>query len=126
MLNEYEPILFDFGLSYHEKSGDTDLTSYVGSPLYMSPEVLLESGYNPFSIDVWGLGIILYSMIHGDTPNSSIMEMETLLDVMSTTDKIRHSASSRVAPLLDGMLAFNPSERWSLSQIRSYITDLLS
>lgn len=91
----------------------------------MSPEVLLEVGYDPYSIDVWGLGIILYAMIHGDTPNSHIMEMETLEEIMSTTSKFPNSASERVSPLLDGMLAFKPSERWTLEQVQSYITDIL-
>jgi serine/threonine protein kinase len=39
----------------------------VGSPIYMSPEGLLQSTYGPKS-DVWALGVLIYEMLHGDPP----------------------------------------------------------
>jgi serine/threonine protein kinase len=39
----------------------------VGSPIYMSPEGLLQSTYGPKS-DVWALGVLLFEMLHGDPP----------------------------------------------------------
>jgi serum/glucocorticoid-regulated kinase 2 len=33
--------------------------SYCGSPEYMAPEMLLQSGYN-YTLDLYTLGVILY------------------------------------------------------------------
>lgn len=41
--------------------------SICGTPEYMSPEMLKGKGYT-IKTDYWGLGIILYEMLHGFTP----------------------------------------------------------
>jgi serine/threonine protein kinase len=78
----------DFGLSavflshHHEEeqtAGTTDsglsmkrLTSVVGSPHYVAPEILENSGckdgYDGTKSDVWSLGVILYAMLAGNLP----------------------------------------------------------
>jgi serine/threonine protein kinase len=42
-------------------------STYCGSPMYMSPEVLNKNNYGSKS-DLWSVGIILYEMITGHTP----------------------------------------------------------
>lgn len=51
----------DLGLSRFFTSQTFEAFSKVGTPLYMSPEVLQGDGYN-FSADVWSLGCILYEL----------------------------------------------------------------
>lgn len=41
----------------------------IGSPIYMSPEGLINHEYGP-KTDVWSFGVLLYELIHGDTPLS--------------------------------------------------------
>lgn len=66
----------DFGLARiarkNENNLDNDLTedlftTYCGSPIYMSPELLNHEGYNTKS-DLWSLGVILYELITGTPP----------------------------------------------------------
>lgn len=41
--------------------------SFVGTPEYLSPEVLQNQGHNK-SVDIWSFGILLYEMAFGVTP----------------------------------------------------------
>ncbi|ELT89257.1 hypothetical protein CAPTEDRAFT_177924 [Capitella teleta] len=54
--------LGDFGIS-RILMGTSDMAStFVGTPYYMSPEVLKHEGYNSKS-DVWSIGCILYELV---------------------------------------------------------------
>ncbi|RKP12123.1 kinase-like domain-containing protein, partial [Piptocephalis cylindrospora] len=58
--------LGDFGLSRSLQSDDLAQT-YVGTPYYMSPEVVSRSAYNEKS-DMWALGCLVYQICTLDTP----------------------------------------------------------
>jgi NIMA (never in mitosis gene a)-related kinase len=51
----------DLGLSRQLSSQTFEAFSRVGTPLYMSPEVLQGKGYD-WKSDVWSLGCIAYEM----------------------------------------------------------------
>ncbi len=52
--------LGDFGLS-KDMAGHTFTQTYVGTPLYMPPEILAENRYDTKS-DIWSLGCLVYEM----------------------------------------------------------------
>jgi NIMA (never in mitosis gene a)-related kinase len=59
--------LGDLGLSRYFTSQTLEAFSKVGTPLYMSPEVLLGQGYG-FEADVWSLGCVLYELCRLRSP----------------------------------------------------------
>ena len=60
--------LIDFGFACRiSKSDDKLLKERVGTPIYMSPEIMSKRKYNSKS-DIWSLGVILYEMVHGYPP----------------------------------------------------------
>lgn len=69
MLSGGEPIIIDFG--YCEKLRGVKPTAFynVGSPSYMPPEAYFDTRYSEKS-DIWSIGVILYEMIEGHTPDS--------------------------------------------------------
>jgi len=52
----------DFGFAIRAKSLFADIP--VGSPIYMSPEGLINNNYGP-KTDVWSFGIMIYELLHG-------------------------------------------------------------
>ena len=58
--------LIDFGFAKKLAIGEK-AHSFCGTPDYIAPEVLLNEGYS-YSVDIWGLGVLVYEMIAGKTP----------------------------------------------------------
>ena len=67
--------LADFGISKILNPRETT-KSYVGTPEYIAPEMVLQKEYNR-SVDIWCFGILLYEMVYGLPPfynkNQNIM-----------------------------------------------------
>lgn len=51
-------MITDFGLSKILKAQDDILTTACGTPGYVAPEVLLQTGHNK-PVDLWSVGVIL-------------------------------------------------------------------
>ncbi|KAF9521194.1 hypothetical protein BS47DRAFT_1335310 [Hydnum rufescens UP504] len=116
--------LSDFGLCsvYRHKGSERHLTERCGSLPYIAPELCnSKKPYRGEPIDVWGAGVILFTLLVGNTPwdepSSSSPEYVAYLSgkifTMSPWDRITGNA---LALLLD-MLTVDPAERITLEQI---------
>jgi serine/threonine protein kinase len=67
--------LADFGFAIRASHIFKDIS--VGSPVYMSPEGLINNLYGP-KTDVWAFGILLYELLHGVAPLATCKSEEEL------------------------------------------------
>jgi len=77
MTDDGDVKLADFGVSTQLSRPYLTATQYIGSPLFMAPEVILKDKYN-HKADIWSLGITAIEMVEGDPPNTDIDSLEKL------------------------------------------------
>ena len=58
--------IIDFGLSKKTKNDNGNMHTFVGTTLYLSPEVI--SGKYDEKCDLWSIGVLLYFMLYGRYP----------------------------------------------------------
>ncbi|XP_043850330.1 calcium/calmodulin-dependent protein kinase kinase 1 [Dromiciops gliroides] len=60
----------DFGVSNQFEGNDAQLSSTAGTPAFMAPEAISDSGqsFRGKALDVWATGITLYCFIYGKCP----------------------------------------------------------
>jgi polo-like kinase 1 len=114
--------LGDFGLAAKlDFDGERKRTIW-GTPNYIAPEVLEGRNGHSFEVDIWSLGVIIYTLIIGKPP------FETT-DVKSTYDKIRKNSyyfpehvniSKEAKELIQLILHNDPSKRPSLEDIKNH------
>lgn len=53
--------------SFGPRGGEASRGTFVGTPLYVAPEMLEDNRSGPYT-DIWALGCTLFEMLAGRTP----------------------------------------------------------
>ena len=67
MLKKGVPKIIDFGFALYLKSKEQVITTRLGTPQYMSPQILDHTPYTSKS-DIWSLGVTLYELLYQKYP----------------------------------------------------------
>jgi len=109
----------DFGLAAQLEHDGEKKKTICGTPNYIAPEILEGKTGHSYEVDIWSIGVILYTCLFGRPP------FETS-DVKQTYRKIRHGSftfpdhpqvSSAAKHLITSILRVEPKARPSLDQI---------
>jgi serine/threonine-protein kinase len=112
----------DFGIALANADAHQKLTSageMVGTPGYLSPELLLGRPVDQRS-DVYALGVVLFEMLTGRTPFSDASVYKLMMDVVQTevpdVREINSEIDPGVAAILAKMLIKDPAKRYQTMQ----------
>ena len=75
-----------------------------GSTAYKSPEIILGQSYNPQSLDIWCLGIVLYSLLSAELPFEESSTKKTINKIANISYKMKDHFSPEVQELITMIL----------------------
>uniref|UniRef100_A0AAR2K8L2 non-specific serine/threonine protein kinase n=1 Tax=Pygocentrus nattereri TaxID=42514 RepID=A0AAR2K8L2_PYGNA len=106
----------DFGFSNEFTLGNK-LDTFCGSPPYAAPELFQGKKYDGPEVDIWSLGVILYTLVSGSLPFDGQNLKELRERVLRGKYRVPFYMSTDCESILRRFLVLNPTKRCSLEQI---------
>lgn len=110
--------LCDFGWSCQIDENEYR-TTICGTYEYMSPEIVNQTTHTN-KVDIWCLGMMLYEMLHGDSPFQvkSVNEIKKCLD--KSGFKISNRISEETKDFMLKMLNKDPDRRYDIKKVLNH------
>jgi serine/threonine protein kinase len=108
----------DFGFAKFTKSQFKDIN--IGSPIYMSPEGLINNIYGP-KTDIWAFGMLIYELLHGETPFShckSEHELKYNMSIPIGWSQLKAELSNEVKEVMLKCLEVEETKRISAAELK--------
>ncbi|KAJ8263321.1 hypothetical protein COCON_G00157780 [Conger conger] len=100
----------DFGLC-KEGMGHGDRTStFCGTPEFLAPEVLTDNNYTR-AVDWWGMGVLIYEMLVGESPFPGDDEEEVFDSIVNDEVRYPRFLSPESISIIQKLLRKNPERR---------------
>ncbi|XP_051996585.1 serine/threonine-protein kinase N2-like isoform X1 [Xyrauchen texanus] len=108
--NEGYVKIADFGLC-KEGMGFRDRTNtFCGTPEFLAPEVLTETSYTR-AVDWWGLGVLIFEMLVGESPFPGDDEEEVFDSIVNDEVRYPRFLSTEAISIMRRLLRRNPERR---------------
>ncbi|CAL6034429.1 Kinase [Hexamita inflata] len=108
----------DFGVSAQLKNDAQKKQTFIGTPFWMAPEIILQKAYG-FEADIWSVGITVIEMLEGKPPHSEKHPMKAMMSIPSDPEpRLDPSKYSTAAcDFVKCCLQKDPSQRLSYEQL---------
>lgn len=91
-----------------------------GTPAYLAPEIIIDTGYEGFFVDIWSLGVLLFAMLCGTVPFKAPTLEELHKLILAGEFTIPDNLSQEAKDLIQGMIRLEPGDRLTIPQILSH------
>jgi len=109
--------LGDFGIARVLSHTRSAAKTVVGTPYYLSPEIIKSEAYN-FKSDIWSLGVLLYEMAALQPPfNAQSLHQLAQKIIQGKYSKLPNHFSPQFDQLIKHMLQRDPAARPTIHQI---------
>uniref|UniRef100_A0A8C9A714 calcium/calmodulin-dependent protein kinase n=1 Tax=Prolemur simus TaxID=1328070 RepID=A0A8C9A714_PROSS len=112
----------DFGVSNQFEGNDAQLSSTAGTPAFMAPEAISDSGqsFSGKALDVWATGVTLYCFVYGKCPfiDDYILALHRKIKNEAVVFPEEPEVSEELKDLILKMLDKNPETRIGVPDIK--------
>uniref|UniRef100_A0A8C9IY54 calcium/calmodulin-dependent protein kinase n=1 Tax=Piliocolobus tephrosceles TaxID=591936 RepID=A0A8C9IY54_9PRIM len=112
----------DFGVSNQFEGNDAQLSSTAGTPAFMAPEAISDSGqsFSGKALDVWATGVTLYCFVYGKCPfiDDFILALHRKIKNEPVVFPEEPEISEELKDLILKMLDKNPETRIGVPDIK--------
>jgi serine/threonine protein kinase len=114
--------LGDFGVSAQLTNSISKKVSKIGTPYWMSPEVISQKSYDS-KCDIWSLGITCIEMAEGEPPYSEVRTFLVMKKILNNPPKGLTNPSlwsNDFNDFVQKCLIFNPAQRPTATQLLNH------
>uniref|UniRef100_A0A8C1MWK8 protein kinase C n=1 Tax=Cyprinus carpio TaxID=7962 RepID=A0A8C1MWK8_CYPCA len=105
----------DFGLCKEGMGHDDRTSTFCGTPEFLAPEVLTDTSYTR-AVDWWGLGVLIYEMLVGESPFPGDDEEEVFDSIVNDEVRYPRFLSTEAIGIMRRLLRRNPERRLGSSE----------
>ncbi|GHJ84622.1 hypothetical protein NliqN6_1024 [Naganishia liquefaciens] len=116
----------DFGLCavYKHQGKERLLSGRCGSLPYVAPELNASGGYQAEPVDMWGAGVVLFTLLVGNTPWDEPTLNSPEFEAYLSGELLKYEPWTKISreplQMLLGLLDVNPKSRWTLQQVAGH------
>lgn len=108
--------LTDFGLSKVIIDSE-NVKTFCGTSDYMAPEIIRRNPYGK-EIDWWGVGVVAYEMLYGESPFASANKQRLYSNIVSKDPFFENTTDPNLKELLKSLMEKDPKKRGNFDTVR--------